>query len=816
MKPVSKRALLTASAIAALISTPSFAADEPVAGEPVTSAASPTQTAGQTAADPGTPAAQDDTGAPAEIVVTARRREEALSRVPVAVTAFDSSMLAERSITSIDQLTQATPGLTYGRSGGSANPQIVIRAQSRSNIGDAAQPVLTYFADVPLPYVASVIPTYDLSSVQVLKGPQGTLFGRNSTSGAVLVYPTAPSHELGGYLSAIYGNYNAIVVEGALNVPIIQDKVAIRVAGQRNKRDGHTISQVTGQDLNDINDTSFRVSLLIDLGDFQNTTVYDNIRWERQGDAAVLTHLYPGTITPRFPGFNTFFDCGTSASCDVDLALARQQAAGVRKNFTAPRVFQNVQLQGLSNTTTLNLGNITLKNILGYRTAYHYSVTDTDGTEMGLTTAENLQDFSQFSEEFQVQGSFLEDRLDTIFGAFYLKSKPSGRTGLIVAPFTPRLPASLVLSYRTQESKALFGQASFNLGGGFKIDAGVRHTWDKTTSCATGYSANNPYVPGTPVASLDQCRNGGTLTVNGAPVAIKGTQSVADSAAWTWNFGVNYQATESIFLYATVRRGYRAGGVNTPVLGGILTPFQTYEPETVVDAEIGMKARWSAGGVRGTFNIDVFRGTYNGSQRGVNGTNNNFDGDGNPNNDPSAGTIIINAGKARVQGFDIDATITPTRGLTFGGFISYNDAKYLDTGTPAVLASRNAFPAKPEDTAFPYAPALTLGGNVSYETSLGPDIGGLTFNADVYRASRTYFSPFKSDKQLSQGAYAVVGARLDWTDVGGTPLTLGVFARNLFNEVYAVGGANTATSAGYASLFYNEPRTYGVQAKLKF
>ncbi len=218
---------------------------------------------------------------------------------------------------------------------------------------------------------------------------------------------------------------------------------------------------------------------------------------------------------------------------DVDLALARQQAAVVRKNFTAPRVFQNVQLQGLSNTTTLNLGNITLKNILGYRTAYHYSMTDTDGTEMGLTTAENLQDFSQFSEEFQVQGSFLEDRLDTIFGAFYLKSKPSGRTGLIVAPFTPRLPASLVLSYRTQESKALFGQASFNLGGGFKIDAGVRHTWDKTTSCATGYSANNPYVPGTPVASLDQCRNGGTLTVNGAPVTVKGTQAVADSAAWT-------------------------------------------------------------------------------------------------------------------------------------------------------------------------------------------------------------------------------------------------------------------------------------------
>jgi len=804
---ISKHHLLTASAIAALMVTPAYAADEPLPAEGAAAASAAT-------AQDTTVA--DDFSGEAEIVVTARRREEALSRVPVAVTAFDSTMLAERSITSIDQLTQATPGLTYGRSGGSANPQIVIRSQSRANIGDAAQPVLTYFADVPLPYIASVIPTYDLSSIQVLKGPQGTLFGRNSTSGAVLVYPTAPMHELGGYLSASFGNYNAILVEGAVNVPIVQDKIAIRVAGQRNKRDGHTVSQITGQDLNDLNDTSFRASLLIDLGDFQNTTVYDNIRWERQGDAAILTHLYPGTTTPRFPTFNTFFDCGTSASCDVDLALARQQASGIRENYTSPRVFQNVQLQGLSNTTTLNLGNVTLKNILGYRTAYHYSITDTDGTEMGLTTAENRQDVSQFSEEFQVQGTFLEDKLDTIVGAFYLKSKPSGRAGLIVAPFTPRLPGSLILSYRTQESKALFGQATYDFGNGFKIDAGARHTWDKTTSCATGYGANNPFTPGTPVASLDQCRNGGTLTVNGAPITVRGTQSVAEDSAWTWNLGVNYQATEAIFLYATVRRGYRAGGVNTPVLGGILTPFQTYAPETVVDAEIGMKARWSAGGMRGTFNIDVFRGTYNGSQRGVNGTNNNFDGDGNPNNDPSAGTIIINAGKARVQGFDIDATLVPTRGLTLGAFVSYNDAKYLEVGTPAILASRNAFPANAADTAFPYAPALTMGGNISYETTLSGDLGGLAFNADIYRASRTYFSPFKSDLQLSQGAYAVVGARIDWSDIGGTPLTLGLFARNLLDKEYAIGGANTATSAGYASLFYNEPRTYGIQGKLKF
>lgn len=821
MKSMNNHAWLTASASVALMAIPAIAeAQAPAGGSASTDAAAapsgaPANTSNGSSAV-GAPASQQ-TGASGyqEIVVTARRREEAASRVPVSVSAFNSSLLQNRSITSIDQLTQATPGLTFGRSGGSANPQIVIRSQSRSNIGDAAQPVLTYFADVPLPYVASILPTYDISSIQVLKGPQGTLFGRNSTSGAVLVYPTAPTHELGGYVSATYGNYDALLVEGALNVPVVQDHVAIRIAGQRNKRDGYTKSRASGQDLENRNDSAFRVSLLLESGDFSNTTVYDYLKWDRNGDASILTYLYPGTTTPRFPGFNTFFDCGTSPSCDVDLALARQKQAGVRRNYQ-PRVFQNVELQGLSNTTTLNLGNVTLKNILGYRSAAHYSLTDTDGTEMGLTTAENIQHFGQFSEEFQVQGSFFDDRLDTIVGAFYLKSRPNGRNGLIVAPFTPRLPASLILAYRTQTSKALFGQATYDFGNGFKIDAGARRTWDKTRACATGYAANNPFVPGTPVATRDQCEDGGTLVVNGTRTNIRGTTSKASSAAWTWNLGVNYQASEGVFLYGTVRRGYRAGGVNTPVLGGILTQFQTYAPETVVDAEIGMKTRWQGAGMRGTFNVDVFRGTYKGSQRGVNGTNNNFDADNNPNNDPSAGTIIINAGKARVQGFDVDATVTPTRGLTLALFGSYNDAKYLNTGTPAVLSSRNAFPANPDNTAFPYAPKLTLGGSVTYEADLGGDLGRLVFNGDIYRASRIYFSPFKSDKALSQAAYKVVNARIDWNEIGGTPISLGFFTRNIFNVKYAIGGANTAISSGFASLFYNEPRMYGVQAKLTF
>ncbi|RYY29114.1 MAG: TonB-dependent receptor [Sphingomonadales bacterium] len=807
MKSISTRALLASCAAISFYGTSAFAQDTQAQDPPV--------------AAPQVSEAEVDDGTP-EIVVTARRREEALSRVPVAITALDGEMLANRSITSLDQLTQAAPGLNFGRSGGSANPQVVIRGQSRSNLGDAAQPVLTYFADVPLPYVASIIPTYDLSSVQVLKGPQGTLFGRNSTSGALLVYPTAPDYEVGGYMMAGYGNYNQIEAEGALNLPILADHIALRVAGRYDKRDGYTTSVVTGQQLDNRNDAAFRASLLLETGDLRNVTVYDHVEWDRNGDGAIFRHIYPnpagGVITPRRPGFNTRFDCGTSASCDIDLALTEQQALGIRKNQAGTAMWLQTRATGLSNTTTLALGNITLKNVFGIRTAHQRNAIDTDGTAMGLTVAENLQNFRQISEEFQVQGSFFGDRLETIAGAFYLKSEPNGPVGLILAPFIGVAPSSVVQSYREMTSKALFGQATFDLGSGFKIDAGARHTWDETTACAKAYSASVPYTPGnTPVASYEQCRNGGTVTVPGVatPVNTQGTIVGAKSAAWTWNFGANYQASDGIFLYATARRGYRAGGVNTPILGGTLTQFQSYDPETVIDAEIGMKTKWNAGGMRGTFNIDVFRGTYKGTQRGVNGTNNNFDGDGNALTDPSGGTIIINAGKARVQGFDVDFTIVPMRGLTFAGFASYNDAKYLDTGTPAVLAAANAFPAAPNDVAFPYAPALTVGGSISYETYI-PEAGTLAVNVDAYRASRVFFSPFKTDLTLSQPAYAIANLRVDLRDVGGSPLSVGLYVRNLFNKEYATGAANSATASGYNSVFYAEPRMYGIQGRVKF
>jgi iron complex outermembrane receptor protein len=799
-----------------------------------------------------------------DIVVTARRREENAQSVPISVSALSGDALAERSITTMDQLTYSTPGLTYGRAGNSSNPQIIIRGQSRANLGDAPQPVLTYFADVPMQTDGSIAPTFDLASVQVLKGPQGTLFGRNSTSGAVLINPATPTYTLEGYFDIGLGNYDLRQAEGAINIPVLDERIALRLAGQHVVRDGFTKNisprNGSGAALDNRKDTAFRISLRLDpFEGFSNVTIYDYFKWDRQGDGAVINHVYPNSDYPNGhplrtvvggPGVSAanparapFYDCGASATCDIDLSFAAQQARGPRVIDTGDTLpSQSISVAGLTNNTTYETGPITLKNIFGYRNVNIVNINNPDGSNLPLTTTLNRTDQRQVSNEFQVQGDFADSTLQTIVGAFYLRNEPDGPQGFALAAFSPPLRPNVVQTGRELTSKALFASASYDLGGliteGLKISLGARHTWDAVKACATSFAADYPLLDtSSSMITAAQCNSGlpipatayrAAATINGSgpfdvyavprvaeTVTAVGVRSQAKSSAWTWNLGFDYRIDPALFVYGTVRRGYRAGGVNTPILGGNLIPFQSYKPETVTDIELGVKTDWSVGGMRGRFNVSAFRGTYKNSQRGVGGVGSNFDADGNAATDPSAGTIIINAGTARVQGFEVEASLTLVPPLRLSVFGSYNDMRFTRIDTPAVLVAANAFPQSSANSAFPYAPEYTLGGNLRYEQPVG-DMMKAVFNADIYRASRIFYSPFKSDRTLSEAPYTLVNARLDLENIAGTGVTLGLFVRNLFDTTFVVSGATTTRTSGYNTVFYNEPRMYGAQLRFRF
>jgi len=174
-------------------------------------------------------AASADTGM-GDIVVTARRREESAQTVPVSVTALSTRALEERSVRTLGDLTAVVPGIRFSHYGGGGNMNITLRGLNRIPLGTAPNAVINYFADVPLNFQGSNLPTYDLGSLQVFKGPQGTLFGRNAIGGAVILTPQAPTYEVEGYYKGSLGNYDYRDVEGAINIPLAPEVAALRLA----------------------------------------------------------------------------------------------------------------------------------------------------------------------------------------------------------------------------------------------------------------------------------------------------------------------------------------------------------------------------------------------------------------------------------------------------------------------------------------------------------------------------------------------------------------------------------------------------------
>jgi iron complex outermembrane receptor protein len=748
------------------------------------------QTAAQVNDDPG-----------GQITVTARRREESAQTVPVSVTAFNEEMLREKAVVSTQDLTYTTPGLNVAPQTSRDTPSIVIRGQRRATAGAAAPSVVTYFADVPLPNEGSIVPTFDVGSIQVLKGPQGTLFGRNTTGGALLLYPVAPKDEFGGYGQVTLGSYNERTFEGALNLPIVEDKVALRLAGQIARREGYTKNHGVGGDLDDRHNDAFRGSLLLEpVEGLKNVTVFDYYKAKENGTATINNGVYPnpavaGGGSARTAANAPYFDCGVSG-CDVDIALAEQKAAGVRDVSTSIAPRSNRTFWGIANTTTLDVGAVTFKNIFGYRSSKIDAVRDMDGTYLALNESQSDTNVEQYSNEFQIMGKLFDDKLDWIVGAFYLKSDPTGvNGGVTYAAVTPGKTFTYNENYNSATSKALFGQIGYAFGGfadGLRFNGGFRYTWDKSSGCSVAV-----------LSTLDRIGPDACETSGGKTGAEK-------SKAPTWTLGFDYKVNEDLFLYITNRRGYRAAGFNQSGLSSYFDGFETFKPEKVTDYEAGIKSSWQVGTVKGRFNIAAYTSKYSNIQRSI-FPGANFDGDNNPANDP--GNMIINAAKATIKGTEFDFSVTPVRGFSVTGFGAYTDAKYDEYAAPAAFVP--LLGNNPVNNKFSYTPKWTLGGGLRYAHNLG-DFAEAVFNANWFHSTKVWYVERPLDSNGIQKAYDTVNLKFDLNDIEGRGIDIGLFVRNLFDVTYAAAGGVVTPSITSTSLVYNEPRIVGVQLRMAF
>lgn len=763
-------------------------------------------------AQPEQPAPARPSAALEEVVVTARRREESLQTVPISIAAFSQEELRQRSINSTQDLQMAVPGIFLTGSGSRSNTLYAIRGQAKPSVGQGAPGVITYFADVPLPSNASSVPQYDIGSVQVLKGPQGTLFGRNTTGGAILTYPQKPTHEFGGYVETGIGNYNYRAVEGAINVPLT-DGVALRFAGQTQKRDGYTENIGQGHDLDQLDSESYRLSLLVEPSDyFSNLSIVDYHLNDSSTSAALVVKGVPFA----FPGVGTF---------RFDLLADRQEALGPRKiDINTPSTNENFEQFGFTNRTDFEFTGWGITNIFGYRQNDVFVQSQIDGINtvplevapgvivpapIRVLEGQQHSQMRQFTEELHIKGSALADRLEWLVGAFYLKSEPDGPMANATGFFAP---TSQVYQFVEEESQAIFVNLSYDLDAvapGLAANLGVRRTWDESSVCSGTGEA--PTATGPTTASFEEGDCG--ELANHSDLS-------SEFSATTWTVGLDWQVNDGVFAYVTSRKGYRAGGINAPRLGSAIAAYQTFDPEEIIDYEVGLRTDWQIQDVTGRLNLALFHNEATDVQVSGTGLQTTqvvpncseadgivfIDGDCNPSNDPSQSVINLNVGDTEVQGADFEVTVMPIGNLTLSATGTYMDTKTTQYDVPGPFTP--FYPADEIPILYTPEKSGTLGAR--YDMALGNGLGDLGLSANLYYAGEIEMYGYTAN------SYSITNLRADWSDVMGTRFDVALFARNVFDKEAVVAPGVLTPVSPFGSAIYNEPRMFGAELRYRF
>ena len=743
----------------------------------------------QSAQQSAEPVAEDD-GA---IVVTARRREERLQDVPVAVTVLSGGSLTQANIVQVQDIQQKVPGLTIQSSSFGSNVlQVAIRGQRQFDPYITKDPaVAVYFAEVVQNRPQGLNSAFfDVSSVQVLKGPQGTLFGRNTTGGAMLISPQAPTDRFEGYVVAGFGNYDAWRTEGAVNLPL-GEWAKLRVAGALQRRKGFTQNVTTGQRLDDEHKDNWRVSLTLNPFDgFENRTVVNGFSANENGIGYKLIGVLPGI--------------GFGSAPNVVAELARVRSLPFHSTTSDMVLDTRVKTFGVSNVTELDISpEIKFKNIAGYRYVESHipfdldgsSLTSTDGTGRIVPFFPSREDMivRQYSNELQMLGKVFDGSLDYIVGGFYFlergadRQTSGGQGGITTGGVYQGDRVTFADPIRNQ-SYSGFAQVTWRpqFAPGLGLTAGGRVTHDlreittrNLISNGTCRLVNSVGVPLNPcVASYSQAYN-----------------------KFTYSLTADYKIMPDLLVYLTHRTGYRTGGFNISATTPLqFTPFR---PEAVTDYEIGLKSQFRMGTGRGILNIAAYHQDYRDIQRNQGSLINGV-----------FTQTIVNAAKARIRGFEVELQLMPTENIDFGVNVAHVDAAYSQWLSNGVDVSGAQFAGTPK---------WTVSANFGVRVPLG-QLGELGSRIDVYHQTKTNMSDnnwLASQSRVSPTSilpdYVLVNARMELRRIGGSGFSAAIWGKNLTDAEYLAGGTELAnTGLGYSSGFTGAPRTYGAEIRFEF
>jgi iron complex outermembrane receptor protein len=796
-----------------------------------------------------------------EIIVSARRQEESVQEIPISITVVDQETMANNNVFSSVDLKQFTPSLAVNTRFGPDQASFAIRGFTQELRTTAS--VGFYFAEVVAPRGGGSVTAgdgagpgafFDLQNVLVLKGPQGTLFGRNTTGGAILLTPQEPTNQLEGYIEGSAGDYDMRRVQGVVNIPF-SDNVRARFGVDTMQRDGYlkNISGVGPKDLADTDYISARASVIWEITDaVENYTILSYTDSENNGFVTKLIACGPS---------GAWYNPG--GQCNAQLASQGgdfYKVASLTKNPSS----ELKQWQVINKTSWSINDDLTFKNILSYadllqtnRTSvYGIAYTYPGGGRYGFTESNQIpggiptNSQVSFVEEMQLQGYAMDGDLTWQAGLYFENSRPDGVSGsqsvnqLYCATYDPLNPGSALcasiggtlgrlggisrqagtIEYTTQ---AAYTEMTFDITDQWKVTGGLRYTRDEVEAKVKDARiwTDFPIIPNAPgvVGSGPSLLPGYRCVYNS--ITNPGINDCRDeldqsSEAVTGLIDFDYFATEDVMLYAKYSRGYRMGAIN--LFGG--NPYRVFEPETVDAFEVGAKTKFG-GPVPGTLNIAAFYNELSDQQLQVGYVFLN-------GNTPTTG--IDNAGKSVIQGVEVESSFMLLEDLNLTLSYTYLDtelkeatppgvpafgplAGFLPPGTrmsPAGNAILSSSSVEGEHLSFSPRHSVVVG--LNYRLPLSAEIGDVSVGAVYsYTAEQLSTAPNTSPYAWLP-SYEIVNFNANWRSIMGSNFDAGLFVTNAFDEEYINYVPGNYYSVGIEMGAVGVPRMWGGKVRYNF
>lgn len=716
----------------------------------------------------------------AEILVTANKRAEKLQDVPMSISAIGARQLEDQRIVSVLDLNSVSPSLRITSGDSAANPKVFIRGSGISDFNPSASSGVGIYVDGV--YVGSPLAQlsgfYDIARIEVLRGPQGTLYGRNTTGGAINVITNRPSSQAGGKFAVDYGSYNTVNIDAALTGPI-SNSLSYRLSGQYVRADGYSRNRIDGSRIGDQNRYALRGQLL-----YTPSSTFELLAqasfFRNRGDAVVLKHRALIAADPADAGADGI--CLPQHTNDGRCSDALGYADTSSDPFSVESNVDErdkVDVFSADLQATIGLPFADLVLISAYQDAWRDDLENTDASPLQMIEARYHSVQREFSQEVRLQ-SRGQTAVRWVAGAYYMRDYLRDASSydilrilrpLFVAPDNPTgvsLDNSVALFswpyVQKTDSYALFGQVDWDIAPRLTLTGGLRWSADDK---AMDYTS--------------QAEDGAIVILN-----LRDSRRFSD---WSGRLGLSYAFSDTARLYATYNRGYKSGGF----FGGFATTseeLQPYDNETLDAYEAGFKGEFADRKMRVA--LSGFYYKYRNQQLFSLEERNNV-----------TVQVLTNAGKSHAYGGEFELSGRPLPGLDINLAAGWLETRIDEFNTLGNNYTGNRLQ---------HAPRWTLSGGFSYEAGLA---GGsaLLFSANANWRSRVYFDN-SNRSRLSESGKSAVDAQVSWR-AAGEKLEIGVFAKNLFDTV-SLSGVAPLESFGVDLLNYSPPRRLGVFIRAGF